>query len=576
MPFINYFLGNKRLNYVILLFVLIAGVHSYVTMPKELFPEIALDKITISGGYAGTSAETLDKMAVRDIEDSLEGINGIDMIETVVRPGSFSIVITLVDGADTTDALNKAKDAIARSRQYLPPDMVEPTAQLAVRVRPLFSLSLSSDLLSRAELIEAAKEIKTRFSRLPNVSEVTMYGDADEEVSIRLDSAAISAYGLNRSGVISAISNLSYIYPIGAIEQRGDFVFLSTVAGKSSAQEWAQSMVQVGNKRVRLGDIAHIVIEYPQDTTVSTFNGTAAGAEAAATKAAQEGATVILGPLFAQSVAAAAPVARTAGLSVIAFSTDDSVAGGNVFLIGLLPGAEVERVVSYAATQGISNFGALAPQNRLGDVTLAAMREAVMRNGGRLSIEERYAQDFQGIEEGVRAYADQHLAQPEIDPIQSVLLADQGQALQSVAAYLAYFDVSPRTAKFIGPGGWNSAETLRETSLRGGWFAAPDPRLQTQFTARYEQAYGAQPHQLASLGYDAVAAAGAMLADARARNEAFPFTVQSITTPAGFQGVNGVVRFLPSGLNERGLAVLEVGPEGFSVIDPAPLGFAGY
>ena len=273
MPFITYFLRNKRLNYVLLLFILFMGIHAYVTMPKELFPEITLDKATISGAYAGTSAETLDNMAVRDIEDALEGISGIDMIETVIRPGAFSIVITLEEGSDATDALDKAKDAIARSRQYLPADMVEPTAQLAVRIRPLFSLALSSDTLSRAELIEAAKQIKTRYARLPNVSDVEMFGDSDEEVSIRLDSHAISAYGLSRADVVSAIANLSYIYPIGDIEQRGDFVFLSTVHGKSSAAQWAQSMLKVQEKRVRLGDIARIVIEYPEDTTVSTFNG---------------------------------------------------------------------------------------------------------------------------------------------------------------------------------------------------------------------------------------------------------------------------------------------------------------
>lgn len=270
---LDYFLRNKRLNYVLLLFVLFMGVNAYVNIPKELFPLVTMDRITISGSYAGTSADTLDKMAVREIEDALSSINGVEKIETVIRPGGFSIVMTLLEDTDRSDALNKAKDAVARSRQYLPADMVEPVAQLMVRNRPLVSLSLSSDSLSPGELIEAAKEIKTRFARVPNVSEVVMYGDSDEEVSVRLDSRAIAAYGLSQSAITSAVSNLSYIYPIGDIEQRGDFVFLSTVHGKSSAAEWEATMLKVNGVYVKLGDIATVRIEHPQDTTLSTFNG---------------------------------------------------------------------------------------------------------------------------------------------------------------------------------------------------------------------------------------------------------------------------------------------------------------
>lgn len=273
LKIIDYFIRNKRLNYMLLLFVLFMGINAYMHIPKELFPHIALDKITVSGAYAGTSADTLDKMAVRDIEDALGSLDGVEKMETVIRPGSFAIIITLVEGADTVDALNKAKDAIAKSRQYLPADMVEPTATLAVHNRPLVSLSLSSDTLSRDALVEQAKAIKNRLARYPHISDVTMYGDSDEEVSVRLDSDAIEALGLDRAAVVSSVANLSYIYPIGNIDQKGDFIFLSTVHGKADVKGWEETTLGVGDKFVRLGDIAQIVIEHPQDRTVSTFNG---------------------------------------------------------------------------------------------------------------------------------------------------------------------------------------------------------------------------------------------------------------------------------------------------------------
>ncbi|HHD77277.1 MAG TPA: efflux RND transporter permease subunit [Campylobacteraceae bacterium] len=272
MRIIEYFIRNKRLNHVLLIFVLFMGYNAYQNIPKELFPEIALDKIMITGGYPGTSAENLDKMAVREIEDALGEISGIDRIETVIRPGTFTIIVSLTEQANKNDALNKAKDAIAGVRQYLPPDMVEPVAQLMIHNRPLISLSISSDKLSKGELIETAKEIKSKIARNPYVSEVKIYGDADQEVSIRLDTAAIRAYGIDPAHLVDAVSSLSYIYPVGDIQQSGNYIFLSTVHGKKDVRGWKETLLRVDGKSLRLGDVAQVRITYPQENTLSTYN----------------------------------------------------------------------------------------------------------------------------------------------------------------------------------------------------------------------------------------------------------------------------------------------------------------
>jgi len=273
MRLIHYFIQNKSLNYVLLIFILFLGINAYYNIPKELFPEIALDKISIRGAYPGASADNLDKMAVRDIEDELGNIEGIEKIETVIKSGTFSIVLDLNDGADKTDALNKAKDAIARSRQYLPSDMIEPTAEILLHNRPLIRLSLSSEHMTKGQLIETAKEVKSKIVRNPYVSEVLIYGDADQEVSVQINEEAVRAYGLDPATLIDAISKTSYIYPIGDIKQSGNYIFLSTVNGKENKEEWESALIKIGEKQVRLGDVAQVDITYPQDTTLSTFNG---------------------------------------------------------------------------------------------------------------------------------------------------------------------------------------------------------------------------------------------------------------------------------------------------------------
>ena len=270
---IEYFIKSKHLSYVLLIFLAYLGYNAYIKIPKEMFPTVVLDKISISGKYAGASATNMDKMAVRDIEDEISNLNGIDKTETTIIPGSFTIILTLNEHADKINLLNKVKDAISVSRQFLPSDMNEPVAKLLDKSKSLIKLSVSSTKLSKSELIPIAQDIKTKLSRVKNISEISIRGDADQELSIRLDTNAILTYGLSHADVINAISNLSYIFPIGNIEDRGNFVFISTVNGKSSKQDYKDAILKVGDKFVRLGDIADVDIYYPQTNTLSSFNG---------------------------------------------------------------------------------------------------------------------------------------------------------------------------------------------------------------------------------------------------------------------------------------------------------------
>jgi len=273
MRFIEYFIENRRLNHVLLLFVLVMGILSYRQMPKELFPEVSLNMIGVSGGYAGTGAKMLDKMAVRDIEESIEGISGIKTMETVIVPGRFDIILTLSDEADPIDVLSKVKDAIAANRQYLPPDMTEPVATHLTRKREVLSISLSSDRLDRGALIESARRIKRQIMQIDTIAEVKIFGDSDEEILLRIDSEALLAYGIDPQAFLSALSNLSYIYPVGNIEEPGRYVFVSTVHGKGDAREWADALVKAGGKYIRLGEVAQVHRRLAQTATLSSFNG---------------------------------------------------------------------------------------------------------------------------------------------------------------------------------------------------------------------------------------------------------------------------------------------------------------
>ena len=121
--------------------------------------------------------------------------------------------------------------------------------------------------------------------------------------------------------------------------------------------------------------------------------GTPQGAQQGTQQALDEGAEIILGPLFAASVPATAQLTRARGVSVIAFSTDSSVAGRGVYLLSFLPESDVNRIVDYAASTGKRSFAALLPDNAYGNVVEAAFKQAVGRKGGRIVAFEKYGAD---------------------------------------------------------------------------------------------------------------------------------------------------------------------------------------
>jgi len=258
---------------MLLIVLLMAGVLSYIKIPKEIFPDVSLNKIIVAGVYAGASANTLDKMVVRDIEDDLSAVSGVSKVESVIRPGRFSIILTLDDHSDSYAVLNKVKDKLANVRQNIPPDMNEPVSSVIERNRDLIKLSIASKASDFETLLEQAKRIKSKLSQIPDVSDVVIYGDSDEKLEIKIDEPALRAYKLNAGDVLNAVQNLSYIYPIGDIDDKDNFIYISMANGKSTLDEWQNTLLHIGNKELYLKDIATVRFYHPQDVTLSTFNG---------------------------------------------------------------------------------------------------------------------------------------------------------------------------------------------------------------------------------------------------------------------------------------------------------------
>ncbi|MEQ1577678.1 MAG: penicillin-binding protein activator [Hyphomicrobium sp.] len=300
---------------------------------------------------------------------------------------------------------------------------------------------------------------------------------------------------------------------------------------------------------------------------VKDDHGTAAGAEAAATEALNEGAEIILGPLMSSAVIGAASAARARNVPVVAFSNDVKAAGNGVYLMSFSAEQETQRIVAYAASQGKRRFAAFIPDTPYGHAIEPAFRAAVPANGGTIVALEKYnPEPNQMLEPSRRVFS---AVKGDGGPHSGAdaLFVPGGQDLMvHVGPLLTYAGIDLTKTKLIGTGSWDYATIGRDQAFLGAWYPAPDARALTDFSQRFAKTFGAAPPRLATLAYDAMNLAMALAGEPRDQR----YTAASLTRPGGFSGVDGVVRFSPAGLPDRGLAVHEVQAFGTGLISPAP------
>lgn len=327
--------------------------------------------------------------------------------------------------------------------------------------------------------------------------------------------------------------------------------------------------------------------------------GTPDGATEAADLALAHGAQLLLGPLFSAEARAVAPRADAAGVNLVAFSTDPAVAGGRVYVLGFLVQEQVRQIVAYARAQGLTKFAVLAPESAYGQSVVEAFNRYVPPGGGEIANVSFYDAEGANLNDVVRRLAnydqrkealeaqkaelagkEDEISQLALQRLQrldtigevdfeAILLPEQGARLTQAATLLPFYDIDPGRVQLLGTMLWNAPGLGREPVMVGGVYPAPPPESNRQFFTRYRQLYGRAAPGIASHGYDAVALAAVL-----ARGDApQPFGADALTTPSGFSGVDGIFRFLPNGLSQRGFAIMQVTREGAVEVGAPPTTF---
>jgi ABC-type branched-subunit amino acid transport system substrate-binding protein len=314
-----------------------------------------------------------------------------------------------------------------------------------------------------------------------------------------------------------------------------------------------QAMLDAAN--MALFDVSTDIALLPRDT-----GSTPDGASAAAAKALADGAGLILGPVFSASVPPVRDAVAGSAISAIVFSTDATVAGGNVFVMGFLPAGQVDRVVGFAKSRGMTKLAALVPDNPYGVAVSAEI--SLLRTQLGLP-----APRVLTLSKDVKAQLDS-LAD---DPPQMLLVALGGDQLVSLAPAIGDF-AAAHPVQLLGTGLWADDPAVAQTpALAGGWYASPVPGNFNDFAVRFQQIFNYRPPRIATLAYDSVALAASVARSAAGNPN--PFSRDILLQPNGYIGIDGGFRFLPTGMSERNLAVLGVAASGPTVIDPPPPSF---
>ncbi|MGA9254354.1 MAG: penicillin-binding protein activator [Roseobacter sp.] len=334
-------------------------------------------------------------------------------------------------------------------------------------------------------------------------------------------------------------------------------------SGQGTDELLAQSLENAA--RLAMRDINGATI----DLRVYQTAGDASLAAANANKAVEEGAQIIIGPVFAASANAAAKAVAGRGVSVLSFSNNAAIAGGNLFVLGPTFQNTADRMAAFAASQGKARVVVVYGEDPAGTQGRDAIAQAVTQQGGQIVGSVGYALSQQDV---IAAIPQIKTAVEATAADALFFTTDTATALPLLSQLLPEAGISNDVSQFIGLTRWDiPSQTLSLPGVQNGWFAIPDPAASAAFSSQYQNAYGTAPHPIGGLAFDAIAAIGALASQGQSGN----LSPAALAQSAGYRGASGIFRLNPNGSNTRGLAVATISEAQVQILSPAPQRFGG-
>ena len=211
-------LGHSRTVLATLVLVLIAGTYAYMTVPKEADPDVNIPMIYVSMSHEGISPEDAERLLIKPMEKQLEGIEGVKERRATAFEGGANVVLEFEAGFDADKALDDVRDKVDLAKPELPDETDEPTVnEINLSLFPVIVVTLSGELEERT-LLRVARDLKDELQRIPNVLDVTIAGNREEQVELVVDPLVLESYNLDAEDIITAVSRSNRLVAAGAVD----------------------------------------------------------------------------------------------------------------------------------------------------------------------------------------------------------------------------------------------------------------------------------------------------------------------------------------------------------------------
>jgi len=256
---------------VLSLLILLVGAVAFNSLSVREYPQIDEPNVTVSTRFGGASSEVVESQVTKPLEDSLAGIEGVDIITSISRQESSQITVRFKLNRDPDRAASDVRDKVSRVRQRLPQGIDEPViAKIEADASPVVWLALSSDVHTPLQLSDFANRIaKPLLQTAPGAADVRIFGERRYAMRIWIDPDRLAAYRLTVQDVEDALRRSNLELPAGRIESiQREFNVTAATDLQTPEQFRAVALRTVNGQTIRLGDVAR-VMEGPQEERTS-------------------------------------------------------------------------------------------------------------------------------------------------------------------------------------------------------------------------------------------------------------------------------------------------------------------
>ncbi|MGW8301263.1 MAG: efflux RND transporter permease subunit, partial [Desulfobacterales bacterium] len=273
---IAWFAGNHVAANLLMVFILVAGTVTGLTMKVEVFPETDLDIITITTEYPGASPAEVEESILRRIEEKIAGLAGIERVDSKARESWGTVIIEVVKGWDLKKLLDEVKAEVDRITT-LPDEAEKPEVREVTRRSDVITVAVYGDAQEKT-IKHLAERIKDDITNLPGVTLAELYGTRKNEVSIEISEVTLRRYGLTLGQVAEAVRKASLDLPAGRIKTVGGEVLIRTKGRRYFAEDYRDVAVitRPDGSKVTLGQIAVLKDDFEDVDISARFQGKAA------------------------------------------------------------------------------------------------------------------------------------------------------------------------------------------------------------------------------------------------------------------------------------------------------------